>query len=43
VVIFGDYPNKKAALTAKNSLPADLQKAAPWPRYFREIQAEIQK
>ena len=40
VVIYGNYPSKAEAQAALKRLPAAVRKGGPWPRRFREIQAE---
>ncbi len=40
VVIYGSYPSKAEAQAALKRLPAAVRKGGPWPRRFREIQAE---
>ncbi len=40
VVIYGSYPSKAEAQAALRRLPAAVRKGGPWPRRFREIQAE---
>lgn len=40
-LLYGVYPNRDAALQARNQLPAPLRKASPWIRSFGSIHAEL--
>jgi len=40
-LLYGVYPNHKAAKTARLQLSATLQKQSPWARQFRQIKQEI--
>lgn len=41
VVVYGNYADKSAAMTALETLPSSLRKASPWPRPFADIQQDI--
>lgn len=41
VLLYGIYPDKAAALTARNALPDKVQKAKPWPRSLQSVQDSI--
>lgn len=40
-LLFGTYPNHKAAKLAKSRLPANLKALAPWARQFAQIKREL--
>lgn len=40
-LLYGIYPNRDAAVTAINKLPAKLKKSGAWPRKLATIQQEI--
>lgn len=41
LVLAGDYSSRQAAVDAKSSLPANLQKAGPFPRKMADIRSEL--
>lgn len=43
VVIYGDYPDKQAAVSAQKSLSATLKKSSPWPRSFADVQRDLRQ
>lgn len=42
-VVYGDFPNKTAALANINKLPKGIQKLNPWVRSYSSIQSDIRK
>lgn len=42
-LVYGIYPSKEAALTARSELPPLLQKQSPWVRSLASIHADIRK
>ena len=43
VLLYGNYPDKAAALAARNTLPGKVQKAKPWPRSLKSVQDSIRE
>ncbi len=43
VLLYGNYPDKVAALAARSTLPAKVQKAKPWPRSLKSVQDSIRE
>lgn len=43
VLMYGIYPNRKAALDARATLPAKVRKDKPWPRTLKAVQAAIRE
>lgn len=41
VVVYGDYANRDAALTAIQNLPEPLRNQRPWARTFQSVQNDI--
>lgn len=41
VVVYGDYTNREAALTAIQNLPEPLRNQRPWARTFQSVQNDI--
>ena len=41
-VIYGVYPDRAAALAARNALPETLRRQSPWARSFASIHAELE-
>lgn len=41
VLLYGIYPNRKAALDARAGLPAKVRKDKPWPRTLESVQTAI--
>jgi len=41
VLVYGIFPNRAAALAARDALPARVQKEKPWPRSFASVQEVI--
>lgn len=40
-VVYGDFPNKTAALADLGTLPAEIKKLGPWVRQYSSIQSAI--
>jgi DamX protein len=40
-VLYGIYPNRNAAVAARDRLPESLKKAGAWPRSLESVQKEI--
>ena len=43
VVVYGDYPNRDAAVEAISRLPESLRKQQPWARSFLSVHQDIQQ
>lgn len=43
VLLYGDYPDKQAAMLALKTLPAVFKKSAPWPRLMADVQQELKQ
>jgi DamX protein len=43
VLMYGVYPTKKAALEGRDTLPARIRKAKPWPRSLKSVHASIRE
>lgn len=41
VVVYGDYPNREAAIAATQNLPEALRNQRPWVRSFQSVQNDI--
>ena len=41
VVVKGSYPDRQAALSARQQLSPQLQQQSPWPRSFSDIHADL--
>ena len=42
-VLYGDYPNREAALKGRDALPRALRRSGVWPRTFGSVQALIKE
>ena len=43
VLMYGLYPSRKAALEGRDTLPAKIRKAKPWPRSLKAVHASIRE
>lgn len=43
VIVYGQFANRNAAVSAVKSLPADLQRLKPWARSVSGVKADIRK
>ncbi|HFD80104.1 MAG TPA: hypothetical protein ENK05_06920 [Gammaproteobacteria bacterium] len=43
VLLYGSYPDRKAALAARSTLPARVRKGKPWPRSLKAVQQAIRE
>jgi DamX protein len=43
VLMYGLYPTRKAAVEGRDTLPAKIRKAKPWPRSLKAVHASIRE
>jgi len=43
VLMYGLYPTREAALEGRDTLPARIRKAKPWPRSLKAVHASIRE
>jgi DamX protein len=43
VLVYGIFPDRAAALAARDALPGRVQKEKPWPRTFASVQEAIRE
>jgi DamX protein len=43
VLLYGLYPSREAAISARDTLPKPLRKSKPWPRSLESVQSAIRE